>query len=79
MKLQLFLLKLILLTTVNLSESDEQKSHIYIPLETPPLLPNLKLTKVWGPGLKPENIVLPARYFYIHAVDENRYRYVWKF
>lgn len=24
--------------------------------------------KVWGPGLRPEDIVLPARYFYIQAV-----------
>lgn len=35
--------------------------------------PNVKcsLTKVWGPGLDPENIVLPARYFFIEAMNEN--------
>lgn len=32
------------------------------------------LTKVWGPGLDPENIVLPARYFFIEAVNENKVR-----
>ncbi|XP_055305678.1 protein O-glucosyltransferase 2-like isoform X2 [Sitodiplosis mosellana] len=26
-------------------------------------------TKVWGPGLNPEKIVLPVRYFYIQAYD----------
>ncbi|XP_002135782.3 protein O-glucosyltransferase 2-like [Drosophila pseudoobscura] len=28
-------------------------------------------TQVWGPGLKPDDIVLPARYFFIHAIDNN--------
>lgn len=28
-------------------------------------------TQVWGPGLHPETIVLPARYFFIQAVDRN--------
>lgn len=28
-------------------------------------------TLVWGPGLKPDEVVLPARYFFIHAVDKN--------
>lgn len=31
---------------------------------------NVQKTLVWGPGLKPDNIVLPARYFFIHAIDE---------
>lgn len=30
---------------------------------------NAKKTKVWGPGLRPDIIILPGRYFYIHAVD----------
>jgi hypothetical protein len=33
-------------------------------------IPNAKKTKVWGPGLKTD-IVLPARYFFIHAADKN--------
>lgn len=32
---------------------------------------DVKKTLVWGPGLKPDSIVLPARYFFIHAVDES--------
>lgn len=35
-----------------------------------------KLTKVWGPGLKPDDIVMPARYFFIQAVDKNNKRSV---
>lgn len=33
-------------------------------------------TRIWGPGLYPERIVLPARYFFIRAVDENNVRCV---
>jgi hypothetical protein len=25
---------------------------------------------IWGPGLFPDQIVMPARYFYIQAVDK---------
>lgn len=32
---------------------------------------NIKQTKIWGPGLKPNKINLPARYFFIHPVDSN--------
>lgn len=28
-------------------------------------------TLLWGPGLEPDEVVLPARYFFIHAVDKN--------
>lgn len=28
--------------------------------------------QIWGPGLFPDRIVMPARYFYIQAVDEHR-------
>ncbi|XP_034140437.1 protein O-glucosyltransferase 2 isoform X5 [Drosophila guanche] len=28
-------------------------------------------SQVWGPGLKPADIVLPARYFFIHAIDNS--------
>ncbi|CAH1129375.1 unnamed protein product [Ceutorhynchus assimilis] len=34
-------------------------------------IPNAKLSKVWGPGLVPHNIVMPARYFFIQGVDEH--------
>ncbi|CAD7078874.1 unnamed protein product [Hermetia illucens] len=30
---------------------------------------------VWGPGLKPDKIVLPARYIFIHAVDRDGVRF----
>lgn len=30
-------------------------------------------TKVWGPGLQPDKIVLPVRYFYIQAFDAYGY------
>lgn len=26
-------------------------------------------TKVWGPGLTPASVILPVRYFFIHAYD----------
>lgn len=32
---------------------------------------NLENSIVWGPGLNPEHIVMPARYFFIHAVNSN--------
>ncbi|XP_067632235.1 protein O-glucosyltransferase 2-like [Eurosta solidaginis] len=32
-------------------------------------------TLVWGPGLKPDEVVLPARYFFIHAVDKNGHKF----
>lgn len=28
-----------------------------------------KKTLIWGPGLSPAEIVLPARYFYVHFVN----------
>jgi hypothetical protein len=28
--------------------------------------------QIWGPGLFPDQIVMPARYFYIQAVDEHK-------
>ncbi|XP_055919879.1 protein O-glucosyltransferase 2-like [Eupeodes corollae] len=37
--------------------------------ETPIVDP--EKTLVWGPGLKPDQIVLPVRYFFIQAVDKN--------
>lgn len=36
---------------------------------------NYSKTKVWGPGLKAA-IVLPARYFFIHAIAENGKKYI---
>lgn len=35
-----------------------------------------KLTLVWGPGLEPHEVVMPARYFFIQAVDKNNNRYI---
>ncbi|XP_031632184.1 protein O-glucosyltransferase 2-like [Contarinia nasturtii] len=32
---------------------------------------DVQKTKVWGPGLSPERIVLPVRFFYIHAFDSH--------
>lgn len=34
-----------------------------------------ELTRIWGPGLQPDVFVLPARYFFIQAVDNNNNRY----
>lgn len=31
---------------------------------------NSEKTKIWGPGLKPDSINMPARYFFIHPVNE---------
>lgn len=36
---------------------------------------NVTLTKVWGPGLKPDIIVMPARYFFILPVNSGNQRY----
>lgn len=30
---------------------------------------DVERTKVWGPGLEPDKIVLPVRHFYIEPVD----------
>jgi hypothetical protein len=29
---------------------------------------------IWGPGLFPDKIVMPARYFYIQAVDKYKHK-----
>lgn len=36
---------------------------------------NVHQTKVWGPGLKPDAIVLPVRYFFIQAFDAHGDRF----
>lgn len=33
-----------------------------------------KKCKVWGPGLNPDKIVLPARYFFVEAFDKHAKR-----
>jgi hypothetical protein len=30
-------------------------------------------SQIWGPGLFPDRIVMPARYFYIQAVDMHKH------
>ena len=30
--------------------------------------------QIWGPGLFPDQIVMPARYFYIQAVDKYKHK-----
>ena len=37
------------------------------------------LTKVWGLGLEPENVVLPARYFFIESHNKDGKRYFNKY
>lgn len=32
--------------------------------------------QIWGPGVFPDQIVMPARYFYIQAVDNYKHKYV---
>lgn len=32
-------------------------------------------TRVWGPGLDPVNVIMPARYFFIKTYDINNKRY----
>lgn len=32
---------------------------------------HLKNTKIWGPGITPDAITLPVRYFFIQAIDVN--------
>lgn len=55
-------------TITSLRNSSSVKTKIIKSLPEEQLL-NYRKTKVWGPGLRPENIVYPARYFFIHAVD----------
>ncbi len=31
-------------------------------------------TRIWGPGLDPENIIMPARYFFIETAGSNNIR-----
>lgn len=35
---------------------------------------DVKLSKVWGPGLQPHLISMPARYFFVQAVDSKNQR-----
>uniref|UniRef100_A0A6P7F504 Protein O-glucosyltransferase 2-like n=1 Tax=Diabrotica virgifera virgifera TaxID=50390 RepID=A0A6P7F504_DIAVI len=37
---------------------------------------NVELSRVWGPGLTPEKIVMPARYFFVELVDVNNRRII---
>jgi hypothetical protein len=30
--------------------------------------------RIWGPGLFPDKIVMPARYFYIQVVDKYKHK-----
>lgn len=30
---------------------------------------DVKKTKIWGPGLEPDKIILPVRHFYIQPID----------
>lgn len=30
--------------------------------------------QIWGPGLHPDKIVMPARYFYIVAADKHKHK-----
>lgn len=30
--------------------------------------------EIWGPGLEPQNIVMPARYFFIRLLNYNKER-----
>lgn len=36
---------------------------------------DVRRTQVWGPGLRPDTIVLPVRYFFIQAHDGHGYRF----
>lgn len=36
---------------------------------------DVQKTKIWGPGLKPDTIVLPVRYFFIEAFDRQGKRF----
>jgi hypothetical protein len=31
-------------------------------------------SQIWGPGLYPDQIVMPARYFYIQALDRHKHK-----
>lgn len=47
----------------------------FVPVLTQNTELNITLTKIWGPGLKPEIIVMPARYFFIALVNNDNQRY----
>lgn len=34
-----------------------------------------KLSRIWGPGLRPDIIVMPARYFFVEPRDTNDKKY----
>jgi hypothetical protein len=42
--------------------------------EQPHEVIDVKKTLIWGPGLTPHEIVLPARYFFVHFVGPNGQR-----
>lgn len=55
-----FILLFILISTICDSATGTKQSIRSVDVEK---------TKVWGPGLEPDKIVLPVRHFYIQAID----------
>lgn len=49
---------------INLIHCDDNKTKKFNSI-------NLKNTKIWGPGITPDAITLPVRYFFIQAIDIN--------
>lgn len=67
-----FLVKFLVAVCVAKSESEEELSQI----ATLPLTLSPANSLVWGPGLEVK-FVVPARYFYIQAVDKYNQKYVF--
>lgn len=63
---QIYLILTVCNVVFNVINCDDELAKQRKPIR----LVNVVKSKVWGPGLTPDTVVLPVRYFFIHAVDE---------
>lgn len=66
----LFLCSLIILNLINVTECDKSGN---IPKQSIRSL-DVKKTQIFGPGLRPDKVVLPVRYFIIEPHDAHNNR-----
>lgn len=63
---------LLALTLIQISSADADKPTKKPKKKKPPVAEfDIKKTRFWGPGLSPDEIVLPVRYFYIELLKHD--------
>lgn len=63
---------LLALTVIQISSADADRSTKKPKKKKAPVVEfDIKNTRLWGPGLYPDEIVLPVRYFYIELLKHD--------